>query len=825
MPDLTPEQSAIVAHDHGPALVFAVAGAGKTTAVVHRIERLVREEIFAPPQILATSFSRASVRDIQIALGRWSHCASVRAGTLHAVGWGLLRRAQARGHLPAMDAGQDEDGGQEAWLLSRTLSRAWRDRADFAPELDGLDRQDFLSYVGACKANLLYADLARADLPPLARDQAGQAPAPAGMEWYLDLYRLYERVRREENRLTFDDMLVAGWECLHRFPDVLAEARSRFGCVLVDEFQDVSLVQSEILDLLTYPHRNYMAVGDDDQTIYEWRGARPDFILGFAGRYGARKYLISDNFRSHAAHLALANRVIERNTKREPKRLSLTRGFGGGVHIHQEHSPEHQGRHLAQLVREALAAGRSPGEIVVLVRLYAQTPFIEQALTEEGLPYHVVGAGPFYQRPEVQTLLDYLRLAGMERDQPMLHATSADAAERRCLWERVANRPTRYLNAALVESIAKKVGLDGGLLSQALQDAASQAPDRTAFALHQLSETLIWLAQTLDNAPAGEVLGALDKRLGYTSFLRRASGFPETGAARAAGVEAFLSYATGKGTPAQFLAHLERLHADQVGRNAMGAGEAISLMTVFRAKGLQWPIVFVPDCNQGVFPCGGPNELEEERRLFYVALTRPTTDLHLHVVRTERPSQFLIESGSEETLAAVAEVKAALGCGLSAWGTAEALAVARHTRGLGLERYFHAWWDAPPDQALSVAHRIQRLFHAARRRGLLGPLGLTDESLAVWERFGRLTVEAEEDGFTDLESFAPATEDGAPPEPLPRERRAGEFAVGDRVRHAAHGEGTVLSVRSGFGSAQVTVQFGKGSPVTLRPKFVQAAGA
>ena len=243
--------------------------------------------------------------------------------------------------------------------MGRVLSRAWREKVAYAPELDELDRPDFLTYVGVMKANLWYADLARADLPPAALALAAQAPAPPGFPWYRDLYGLYERVRSQERVLTFDDMLLSGWECLHRFPDVLAEARRRFRCVLVDEFQDVNRVQSEILDLLTGPDRNYMGIGDDDQTIYEWRGADPSLILSFAGRYGAARYFIRDNFRSHAAPLALANRVIERNRKREPKRLSLTRGFDGDVQVHTEDSPEKQGRHVAALVREALGVGAS----------------------------------------------------------------------------------------------------------------------------------------------------------------------------------------------------------------------------------------------------------------------------------------------------------------------------------------------------------------------------------------------------------------------------------------------------------------------------------
>ena len=370
---LTEEQQAIVAHDLGPALVFAVAGAGKTTAMTHRIERLVREQIFPASAILATSFSKASVKDIKTALGRWPHCGSVQVQTLHAVGLGILRLAQRRGLGREFALGSDDEGS-DSRLLGMTLGQAWREKVPYAAELDALDRPDFLNYVGVMKANLWYPDVKALVLPPAALAMTAQAPAPAGFGWYPALYGLYEKVRVSEQILTFDDMLLSAWECLHLYPEVLADARRRFACVLVDEFQDVNKVQSEILDLLT-PHRNYMAIGDDDQTIYEWRGADPGFILDFARRYGAAKYFIHDNFRSHAAPLALANAIIAKNRRREPKRLSLTRGFGGSLEVHEETSPESQGQNLARLVKSALDGGRQAGEIAVLVRLYAQTPF------------------------------------------------------------------------------------------------------------------------------------------------------------------------------------------------------------------------------------------------------------------------------------------------------------------------------------------------------------------------------------------------------------------------------------------------------------------
>ena len=795
-PNLTEEQQAIVAHDAGPALVFAVAGAGKTTAMTHRIERLVRESVFPANAILATSFSKASVQDIKTALSQWPHCGKVQVQTLHAVGLGILRLAQRRGLGREFALGEGDEGS-DSRLLGTVLGQAWREKVSYAAELDALDRPDFLNYVGVMKANLWYPNVKTLDLPAAARAQAGQAPAPPGFSWYPALYGLYERVRVQEQILTFDDMLLSAWECLHRHPDVLTDARRRFACVLVDEFQDVNKVQSEILDLLT-PHRNYMAIGDDDQTIYEWRGADPGFILDFARRYGAAKYFIHDNFRSHAAPLALANAVIEKNRRREPKRLSLTRGFGGQLEVHEETSPESQGQNLARLVKQALDAGRQASEIAVLVRLYAQTPPLEQGLLEAGIPYKVIGSSPFYARPEVKTLLDYVRLARMEDGWPQ-H------------WAQIANKPARYLSKVFCDEITHAVKR-GVSLPNALMAAARDAPAHQAARLGDLADALHWLRSASDTLPAGAALTLLDKKIGYVEFLRRSSGFPETGLARAANVEAFLRYAQSQPSLSALLTHLDTLAASGAGNSRRA--DSVALLTVFRAKGLQWPTVFVPDCNQGIFPYGGPDELEEERRLFYVALTRTQCDLHLHLVRTELPSQFLIEADYKNTLSSVQSLGAALSRPPAGWQTPDVLAVLRLASQLGMARYFGAWH--PAGQSRAAAARVQSLFAAAQAQGLDGPLGLTSAHLALWSGIAPPSP-PDANAFTDLSEYVPRAAEAAPPPPL----NPKALKIGGRVQHSQHGLGTILAIRGDRLSPRLEIQFARGKPVVLPAKFVE----
>ncbi len=270
---LTSAQQTVIAHNHGPALVFAAAGSGKTTTLVHRVERLVRAGIFPAGQILATSFNRAAAAAIERSLHQ-KGVRGVQVKTLHALGYGLVSEARRRGLTePDLAKSPRNPDGLDRQLLARTLVEARRQRLPFVDQLNGLDSDDFLDYVARCKGNLAYADLSAAQLPATAKI-ASSASAPADKSWYLDLYRRYESVRRGLGWITYDDMLMTGWEMLVRHPALLQWAQAQYRCILVDEFQDVNLAQVEIIDRLSQPHRNLMVIGDDDQTIYEWRGRR-----------------------------------------------------------------------------------------------------------------------------------------------------------------------------------------------------------------------------------------------------------------------------------------------------------------------------------------------------------------------------------------------------------------------------------------------------------------------------------------------------------------------------------------------------------------------
>lgn len=736
-PQLTPEQQAIVAHNYGPALVFAVAGAGKTTTMVQRIARLVREGIFAPEQILATSFNKAANEEILTRLKQQPRCDRVEVKTLHALGYLIVRAASQRGLLPGIKPLSSGEGIQavDRQLFYKTLTAVRSQRVRYADELDRLDQEDFLNYVGACKGNLHYADLAAAQLSPAAQRIAKQARPPAELPWYQDLYRQYERVRQQEGLLTFDDLLMTGWEILTRHEEILATLRQQYRCLLVDEFQDINLAQSEILDLLSWPDRHYMAIGDDDQTIYEWRGASPRFILKFAERYGAQVYNMNENFRSKAPQIVLANRVIEHNRVRHPKQLGLTQGFDGQAYLHLELSNEIMGKHIADEIGAQMRAGYRPSDFAVLVRIYAQTPPIEQFLITRQIPYQIVGGDPFYERSEVRTLLAYCQLALWEAArQPGTPLAPADAQQWRQAWLSVYNQPTRYLSRQLADKIITFVTTSGLTLQQALSAAQAEATDRQKRALSKLADDLQWLGTQLAARRSAEIiLRGLEDRLQYMSFVRGGSSFPETGAAKAANITTLLDYAARKGTLPQFLQHLEELAAARKAASADPNQPKVTITTMFRAKGLEWPIVFVPHCNQGTIPYERMASLEEERRLLYVAITRARHTLHLHALRNQPLSQFLEEANVASTLTQVQAIQRALAAEPKSWRIEEMVGLSVHTQRLGLQGYFRRWWNEPPSRRQRLARLALRILESIERHELGNRFEVAPSDKDLWQ--------------------------------------------------------------------------------------------
>ena len=660
-PELTSQQKAIVAHQKGPALVFAVAGSGTTTSMIHRIERLVQEKAHQPNKILATSFGKATVDDIK----RDLHAIGIRGVktmTLHGLGFRVLQKAAQRGYFdPAFLQMESSPEFLNEALVRKAVGKLAQQLRTKKEDLL-LDLEDVKNQISAWKGNLVFPNIEELHLPSEAAKLIQEAEHPN--PHYVPLFSLYESERVKNKWLTFDDMLLSAWEMMMKHDDLLIETQAQFETVLVDEFQDVNRVQYLLVDLITPPHRNYMAIGDDDQCIYEWRGARPDYILSFEETYGAKVYHINDDFRSTGQQLLLANEIIQHNTVRQAKKLSLTKGFDGNSFIMKAQNSLQEATLIVQEIKTMLAEKTQSKDIAILIRLYAQTPMIEAEMIRQGVKYHVVGNLPFYRRHEVTCLLKYLRFALVERDIQSGKPYPAKLTERNRYiddFKTILFNPQKYLSRIITDEICRKSLQNRSSVLEELMNQYERLHERVQGRIDTLLATMEHLLKIIDQ-PASAVLKWLTDRIDYRGHLIQVNGIPEMGELKWETVQSFIAFTQHAKNAKDLLQLIYRIAQGYKSFEKEPEENWLKIMTVYRAKGLEWDTIFIPGCNQGVFPYLREGEadlssLEAERRLFYVGLTRAKQNLYLSHLETDPISQFLIEANSKKVIEDAYELK------------------------------------------------------------------------------------------------------------------------------------------------------------------------
>ena len=706
---LTPTQRSVVHHDEGPAVVSAVPGAGKTTAVVHRIRALVEERGVAPDRILACSFSRGMVADLADGL-RALGVRGVDTRTVHSLGH-ALRTASDHYVPPPNDAPAPSAAAHR--LAQQALRRHARN-TDRDVEALPLSAPDLVERIAAWKQQLAYADLDRAALPAPATSPAREATPDD--EDLMALFRQFEALRRDAGWLTYADMLRDGWAALVRDDALRTRAQAAYDHVVVDEFQDVGRAQYEILDVLTAPHRNYMAVGDDDQCIYRWRGARPHFLTNFAAAYDAASYRMMDSFRLPVPAAVLANAAIAENEQRLPKRIHATDALPGAAEVLRGGDAFDVAHRMGDVIADLLDDGYAPSDIVVLVRTYDQTPPLEQALIAHSCPYHVVGRTPFYRRRPAQALLRYLYWAVLERRRHRQGWFETPAAARRYVdrFSYILNHPSRYVQRERIDLLVREARAEKASVLSLLRRQLDAMPADTRERTTAFLDTAEALVDRLDDN-AGAVVRALVAALDYESVVRERSRHAHQGDARVRTVEALARCADSFDTVPALLQGIRSLAGGHDGTAARDT--AVELRSIHRAKGAEWPVVFVPGGVEGTLPYApderSAKELEEERRLFYVALTRTQDRLYLGTRDDADTSRFLTEADPETHLPACRRVQSALRADPD---TLTPDAVARLCQGLGrldLHRFLSQWWDPAPTQTANLREHLDRLEAAA----------------------------------------------------------------------------------------------------------------
>lgn len=705
-PDFTDPQRAIIAHDEGPAAVIAGAGTGKTTVLAHRVRRLVVESGVPPHDILVSSFGRATVDDLQTALRRLG-VSGIHTRTLHALGLQILRMAREGSVSPG--PGDSSPAVQARTLAQHALTNLASERGIDTTDL-GYSASEVADRIATWKQALTYLPDQFSDLPSAAQKHARECDPKT--DDLLALFRRFERLRRARGWLTYADMVRSGWERLAANASLRKTLQSRYRYVLVDEFQDLSRAQVRMLDLLTASHRNYMGVGDEDQCIYGWRGADPLFLLRFRDRYDADEYRMTTSFRSPASALVLANAVIGQNDDRRPTRLRCTQGPSGHTELRAPTDSSDEAETIADRIEQLRSAGTPLHDIAVLVRTYGQTPSLEGAFLERDLPYRLTGAAPFYERPAVRTLLQYLYWAFLERRRQRRGWFSSEQRASRYVdrFAQILKQPTRYVPHARIRRITQEVQRDHAAALDRLRAHRSALPDRTAEQVDDFIATAKELTDRPDAAPSATLDWLVDA-LDYTAHLRETSASSRRAKARIQAVDGLIQYARHHDTTAALLDAIRALSTRQ---QRIGKGDsAIDLRSIHRAKGREWPVVLLPGCVDGTLPLSSdgepPQSMEEERRLFYVALTRTQQHLLLSSPTDGQRSPFLADASAETLLQKTDSVRTGLTSTPDALSDKEIISLCQHVTTLNLRSYITNWWRPSETHRSAWQTRLNQL--------------------------------------------------------------------------------------------------------------------
>lgn len=634
---LNDEQRAAVQHHQGPALVIAGAGSGKTRTVVHRIAYLLAEQGIYPQEILAVTFTNKAAGELKERVEELIGPAGreLWVSTFHSACLRILRRY---GELIGLEPGfAIYDDSDQLELLQEVIERL--------RELSEANLRVLRAIIDRAKSNLWSPeDLARAG------GELGGRIAGMPAELVSEVYRRYQLRLRQANAADFNDLLGQAVALFEQFPEVLDRVQQRAVFIHVDEYQDTNAVQYRLTKQLASKYLNLMVVGDPDQSIYAFRGADVHNILDFQRDYqGAAVYRLEANYRSVGAVLKVANALISHNQERLEKILRPVKGDGAGVKIYRATDHRDEADFVArQIERLTAEQALSHEACAVLYRTNAQSRVLEEALRRLGIPAKIVGGVGFYERREVKDILSYARAALNPAD---------DLA-----WKRILNRPRRGIGKVSEEHLSVWAAQRGVRFSDALRQVDEVLKGTPAVKkIHEFSSLLDDLTGAAEALPAAQFLRLVVDASGYMTALKEERSFEAQ--ARIENLEELISAVTewqtdGSGLIGEFLDEAALLasvddRAVKASNPAVPA-EAVTLMTMHNAKGLEFPVVFLVGLEEGLLPhrssTGSLAEIEEERRLLYVGITRAQEELYL--VRCEqrmifgrtefaRPSRFL----------------------------------------------------------------------------------------------------------------------------------------------------------------------------------------
>ena len=625
---LNPTQLDAVTQTEGPLLILAGAGSGKTRVLTHRIAHLLDQGLAAPDEILAITFTNKAAQEMKerVALLVGPDSRRMWVSTFHAFCARILRaHADKLGYKREFTI---YDGADQVRLVKRCIVELGKDPKRFNP-------RSFQAQISSAKNRLNGPeDFLRATEGYMAENVA-------------EVYDLYQKRLYENNAMDFDDLIMQTVALMELFPEVRDRYQTRFKYIHVDEYQDTNHAQYRLVNVLAAKHRNLCVVGDDDQSVYSWRGADISNILEFERDYPeATVVKLEQNYRSTQTILNAANAVVANNASRKHKELWTAGDEGERIRVFTASDEYAEARFVVSEVERLVDSGASPRGIAVFYRTNAQSRALEDVLVREGVPYQIVGGVRFYERAEIKDAMAYLAVV----------ANPADAAS----LERIINVPKRGLGATSIAKLVDHARMNGITMYEALSEAdAGGLSGKAKKACSEVRDLFDgWRVAAREVAPADMISAILDES-GYRKELEDERTIESE--SRLENLEELISAAREyeRVEPEPTLEGFLQEQALYSETDAVGTEDRVTLMTLHNAKGLEFEHVFVVGMEEGTFPHArslDEQNLEEERRLFYVGITRAMKTLALTYAKLrsnwgERefrmPSRFLSEIPEE----------------------------------------------------------------------------------------------------------------------------------------------------------------------------------
>ena len=624
---LNPQQREAAVHKEGPLLILAGAGSGKTSTMTHRIAYLIREEDVAPYNILAVTFTNKAAKEMRDRVEEL-----IGAGinmwilTFHSACLRILRKH-------AEDIGYTKDfivydPTDQKVVIKNCIKDQNVDDKKYPPNY-------VLSIISDCKEKSIsperYAEINGLDFKS---------------KIIYELYSAYEKVLKKNNAMDFDDLILRTVQLLEKNDEILAYYQDKFKYIMVDEYQDTNFIQYRFIKLLAEAHNNICVVGDDDQCIYQWRGADIKNILDFEKDFRNTKVIkLEQNYRSHANILEAAHSVIENNKGRKHKKLWTDKEKGDKIKYYRADNEKDEARYIAQEIDRLHSKELKYSDFAVLYRTNAQSRTFEEALSAREVPYRVLGGTRYYDRKEIKDIMAYMRLVQNTADDLSL--------------TRIINEPKRGIGEKTLEKLRTLATVRNESLFDSLTDdeIVEGLPSKAVESIKEMILCLSQFSHEKDNLKVSDIYDGLLVRTGYLKNLEMQNTVESEG--RIENLLEFKSviYDYEKENPQLTLAEFMEKVALMAEIDNHDAGEnAVVLMTMHSAKGLEFPVVFMPGMEDGLFPgwraFEKPDGIEEERRLCYVGMTRAMQRLYLTSaeVRTlygktdyTKESQFLKE--------------------------------------------------------------------------------------------------------------------------------------------------------------------------------------